>query len=63
MDVCMCMDDRCKLRQQCLRFTAAANKRWQSYFVTSPRNGNQCQYFLQNEGERNERYPDKSPGI
>lgn len=31
MDITMCKNEKCELKEQCLRYTAIPNKKWQSY--------------------------------
>lgn len=43
-----CNDKKCKLKEQCYRFTAENNEFRQSYFLESSRQGNKCSYFMKN---------------
>ncbi len=47
-DITKCNDKKCKLKQECYRFTAKDNEFRQSYFIKSPRKDNKCIYFLRN---------------
>jgi len=51
-DITMCQDQFCKQKDDCYRHTAPANPHWQSYFVTSPREGDTCTYFWENNEQR-----------
>jgi hypothetical protein len=43
-DITMCQDEECPRRIDCYRYVAVASER-QSYFVESPREGDECNYF------------------
>jgi hypothetical protein len=42
MDLTMCRDFECPLREKCLRYNGEANPLYQSYFVKSPRKEQSC---------------------
>jgi len=44
-DICMCRDDTCPKRGGCYRYRAEPYKHWQSYFVSSPRDGDDCKRY------------------
>jgi hypothetical protein len=44
-DITMCQDKECPKRDECYRFTAPANPYRQSFFIDSPREGDECKYF------------------
>ncbi len=50
-DITMCVDDECKARQRCYRFTAVPNDLYQSYFVEAPDKDTYgaCEYFIPND--------------
>jgi hypothetical protein len=45
-DISMCYDQDCPNREKCYRFMATPDKPYQSYFAISPRNQNECEYFI-----------------
>lgn len=57
-DITMCSGRRkefiCPLREKCYRFTAKADRYWQSYFTEIPynRKKNECKYFWDNEEKK-----------
>lgn len=48
-DITMCNDKECPKRMKCYRFTALVNKNRQSYFIESPREWTDCDYFIDNK--------------
>lgn len=44
-DITMCLDDECKKRLDCYRFTAPKSTILQSYFMESPRKGDNCDQY------------------
>lgn len=50
IDICMCKGEGCPMKEKCLRFTAAPDENWQSYFVESPVKGKKdktdCEFFM-----------------
>jgi hypothetical protein len=44
-DICMCNGGACPLKETCYRFTAKPSKYLQSYFVTPPFEGNECEHY------------------
>ena len=48
MDICLCKDQNCPLKNDCYRFTAEFYGR-QSFFASSPFEENTCEYFKSNE--------------
>lgn len=47
MDIIMCLDNNCPLKETCLRFKGEINKYRQSYFEKSPLNNNECEYYYE----------------
>ena len=48
MDITMCKDNNCLLKDNCLRFKGEPNKYQQSYFLESPlKSDNTCEYFYE----------------
>ena len=45
-DMTMCRDDSCPMKTACYRFMLKGDDNWQSYFVTSPRDGDTCTYQI-----------------
>lgn len=46
-DITMCKDDTCPMAKDCYRHNAKANPFWQSWFVDSPRKGDECSEFIE----------------
>lgn len=44
-DITMCTDKECSKRLSCYRFTAPVSELWQSYFMESPRKGDDCEEY------------------
>ena len=44
-DICMCDDYKCQQRMYCRRYRMTP-WRLQSWFMESPREGDECEYFL-----------------
>lgn len=44
-DITKCDGIGCDLKEQCLRFTANTNQDYQSWFIESPKEGEECKYF------------------
>lgn len=44
-DITKCEDKDCPMKESCYRFTAKAKDFWQSYFMESPRKGNECDMY------------------
>jgi hypothetical protein len=61
IDLCKCTDAECPMRQNCRRFTSSADVRGQSYFLESPREDQDCDYFLDTRA-RNEKKHIKEKG-
>ena len=47
-DTTMCEDKECPLKLNCYRYTAQKGER-QSYFMWTPRKGNECEYYWESE--------------
>lgn len=47
-DICACDDTDCPQKNECYRYNCPKNELWQSYFVTSPRDGDNCNMFIGN---------------
>lgn len=50
-DICMCLDEFCPMKDNCLRYISEASMR-QSYFMDSPRDegASTCDYYISVEG-------------
>lgn len=66
-DITMCFDPECNRRFSCYRHTAPKGT-YQSYFARTPRNGDHCEYFWDNEGwgldkkfKHHERFQNNTP--
>ena len=46
VDYTKCQDETCPLRDKCYRYMAHSNEAWQSYFMHSPREGDECREFV-----------------
>lgn len=44
-DITMCVDKKCKKKKTCYRYNAPTNPYWQSYFLESPREKDECEYY------------------
>jgi hypothetical protein len=44
-DITMCNDSECPFKEHCYRSTAPVNDNWQSYFLGTPRKGNDCEEY------------------
>lgn len=44
-DITMCFGDGCNKKEKCWRFLAPETPHWQSYFVESPNDGENCKQF------------------
>jgi hypothetical protein len=44
-DIMMCDDDKCHLKNKCLRFMAIPSEYGQIYFAETPRKDYDCDYF------------------
>ena len=51
-DITMCNGKGCDLALTCYRYTATPSKYMQSYFVESPIENNECEYYWQDSKER-----------
>lgn len=67
-DITMCQDQLCNRRFSCHRFTAPTDWIYQTVFARTPRNGDHCEYFWDNEGwsldkkfRHHERIQDNTP--
>ena len=47
-DITMCTGEGCEAKKSCYRYTAKPNK-YQSYFMGTPLNDNECKYYINNE--------------
>lgn len=45
----MCKDDTCPKKSTCYRFMAESLGDFQTYFLKSPRKGNDCKYYWKSE--------------
>jgi hypothetical protein len=45
VDMVKCDDSECPRKLTCSRFLATPSK-WQSFFVTSPKEGINCEYYI-----------------
>jgi hypothetical protein len=52
-DITKCKDCMCSLRETCYRYTAKPSDR-QSYFIGTPRNNNECEYYWETKTEKND---------
>jgi hypothetical protein len=66
-DIAMCRDMECPVKFKCYRHTAPWNQFRQSVFAESPRKGDKCESYWDNEGRtldpkfrEYENYNDKS---
>jgi hypothetical protein len=49
------------MKETCYRFTAIADKLWQSYFMNAPiKEDNTCDYYWPNENDRTKEVPTKN---
>ena len=55
-DITMCNDQKCPQKERCYRFTAIPNPYRQSYFMSSPKSMDGCQYFTRNEKAEKDGY-------
>jgi len=44
-DITMCSGKNCEMREICYRYTAEPSKFRQSYFLDTPNDGLECEYF------------------
>jgi len=44
-DITKCKGTNCQVKEHCYRYTAKANKLWQSYFVEPPIKDGKCEMF------------------
>ena len=49
VDMAMCRNKKCPVREKCYRYTAKANKYWQSYTNGEYTRKNGCELFIPNE--------------
>jgi len=50
-DISMCKNQECKSKDNCHRFTAPANRHWQTYAEFTPKKGeDKCDDFWDNSG-------------
>lgn len=49
-DISMCDDKSCHMRRKCYRYMAKPFPICQTYFLESPRQGDQCAYFWEING-------------
>ena len=62
-DITMCDDHACPLAAKCFRYTAPACPYRQARFIDSPREGERCGMFWNNEGwGKPQRLPMGAPG-
>lgn len=59
-DITMCRGTDCPKRKKCYRFMAKPNEYRQSYFVATPRDGKECNYFYLIQGVKNEKAKPKN---
>lgn len=59
-DITLCKDDTCPKRYECFRYMTIPSNTMQSYFMSSPRIGDECDYFSE---DRNGRKLKKTRGI
>jgi hypothetical protein len=45
-DITMCEGKGCEIKEICYRYRATPSEFGQSYFVKSPNNGLECDYYL-----------------
>lgn len=45
-DITMCHDQLCPMRDNCYRFSAKPNPHVQSYFMDTPRVGDECEFQM-----------------
>jgi hypothetical protein len=51
-DISKCSGEGCPMKETCYRFTAIADKLWQSYFMNAPiKEDNTCEYYWPNEDD------------
>ena len=48
LDITMCTGEECPLKENCYRYTAKPSD-YQSYFVESPIENEECKYFWRDE--------------
>lgn len=53
-DITMCQDGACPKRHTCYRFNANPDLYWQSYFYSSPREGDKCLRYWKMETKTGE---------
>ncbi len=49
-DITMCSDETCPMKMECYRYRAIPDKHMQTYFLDSPRKGDECDYFTSIKG-------------
>ena len=60
-DISKCSGEGCPMKETCYRFTAIADKLWQSYFMNAPiKEDNTCDYYWPNENDRTKEVPTKN---
>jgi hypothetical protein len=60
-DISKCSGEGCPMKETCYRFTAIADKLWQSYFMNAPiKEDNTCDYYWPNENDRTKKVPTKN---
>jgi len=50
-DITMCQNNACPTKEQCYRFKAKANPRWQSYSMFEHNGDGSCDMFIELWGE------------
>ena len=45
VDISMCRNEKCPLKDKCYRFLAKPDPRWQSY-LSPPIDGEKCEHFI-----------------
>lgn len=54
-DISMCLNENCKIKSDCYRYTAKPNPWRQSYSKFDSKNGEKCVHFIKIRKEKNER--------
>ena len=52
-DITKCNDDSCKKRKKCYRYWSEPSEYRQSYFMESPRKGDECELYWKRKKYRN----------
>ena len=53
MDITMCKDHFCILKESCFRYKARPST-YQTYFLGTPRDKNECEYYWKTKTKKND---------